>query len=120
MSTKAMYDLRESLCADLDQYARKGSLTKNDLETVNLVTDTIKNLDKINMMEETGSSYGEGEWNANGSYSNGMGMGGRYSGRRGNSRDGGNGYSGRNRMNHNGDDDMDYMESRMRREMGNY
>lgn len=118
MSTKAMYDLKETLCGDLEQYARKGSLTKNDLETVNLVTDTINNLEKISMREEQGSSYGEGNWNANGSYSNGMGMDGMYAGRRGSSVDGGNGYSGRNRRNYSGEaDGMEYMDSRMRREM---
>lgn len=102
MSAKAMYDLRETLCTNLDQYARKDNLTRNDLDTVHMLTDTIKNVDKITMMEEEGNSYGMGRWDANGSYSNGM----RMSGRRG-SRDG---------MNYSGTDAYD-MENRMRREM---
>lgn len=123
MSSKAMYDIKEMLCSDLDQYARKGSLTKNDLDTVHMITDTIKNLDKISMMEEEGYSYGEGNWNANGSYSNGMPMSdGRYSGRRRNNYSGENGESnpGRRYMRNNysnDSNDMEYMENRMRREM---
>lgn len=124
MSTKAMYDIKEMLCTDLEQYARKGSLTRNDLDTVHLITDTIKNVDKITMVEEEGYSYGEGNWNANGSYSNGMPMSdGRYSGRRVNYRmeEGGNTMSGRRYMRNNYSNDsydnMDNAESRMRREM---
>ena len=98
MNTKAMYDLKETLCTNLDQYARKENLTRNDLDTVNVLTNTIKNIDKLTMAEQ-GSSYGMGDWTANGSYSNGMPM--NYSGRRG------RGYS------HEADDP----EYRMRREM---
>ncbi len=109
MNAKAMYNIKEMLCTDLDQYARKGGLTKNDLEAVNRIMDTIKNIDKISMMEEEGSSYGMGRWDANGSYSNGMptSNGMRMSGRRG-SRDAYPDYS--------GTDSRD-METRMRREM---
>lgn len=103
MSTKAMYDLRETLCTNLDQYARKGSLSRTDLETVQMLTDTIKNVDKISMMEEEGNSYGMGNWNANGSYSNGMRMSGRRSSRDGYQND----YS----------NEAYDMENRMRREM---
>lgn len=123
MSSKAMYDLKEMLCTDLDQYARKGSLTRNDLDTVNVITETIKNISKITMMEEEGSSYGVGNWNANGSYSNGrmpMPSDG-YSGRR--YIDGGmnydNGNSGRRYQRSNYSNDSEDMESRMRREMYN-
>lgn len=104
MSAKAMFDLRETLCTNLDQYARKENLTRNDLDTVNMLTNTIKNIDKISAMEEDGNSYGMGRWDANGSYSNGMMPNMRTSGRRG-SRDNGM-YSG-----------TDPYEERMRREM---
>lgn len=120
MGTKAMFDIKEMLCSDLDQYARKGSLTKNDLDTVHMITDTIKNLDKITMIEEEGYSYGEGNWNANGSYSNGMPMSdGRYSGRRMSYGDNGNTNSGRRYMRNNYSNDSADMEyaDRMRREM---
>lgn len=102
MNAKAMYDLKETLCTNLEQYARKDNLTRNDLDTVHMLTDTIKNVDKITMMDEQGNSYGMGNWNATGSYSNGMENG--YSGRRGYSREG---YS----------RDANDMEYRMRREM---
>lgn len=123
MSTKSMYDLEEMLCTDLDQYARKGSLTRNDLDTVHMITDTIKNLEKITMMKEEGSSYGDGNWTANGSYSNGrMPMSeDRYSGRR--YRDDMNydnaSYGRRYMRNNYSNDsmDMENMENRMRREM---
>lgn len=122
MSAKSMYDLRESLCTDLDQYAKKGSLTRNDLDTVHMITDTIKNLDKITMMEEEGSSYGMGNWNANGSYSNGrmympdemMNSGRRYRNMNGEYE---NTNSGRRYMRNNYSNDGEDMESRMRREM---
>lgn len=112
MSTKSMYDLKETLCTDLDQYAKKTTLTGSDLDMVHKITDTIKNISKINMMEEDGYSYGEGNWNANGSYSNGMGASyGRRSGRRGS-------YDARMYpeygMTYSGDNDMEY---RLRREM---
>ena len=114
-----MYDLKEMLCTDLDQYARKGSLTRNDLDTVHMITDTIKNLDKITMIEEEGYSYGDGNWNAQGSYSNGrMPMSEMTYGRRGNY--GENTTSGRRYMRNNysnDSSDMDSMENRMRREM---
>lgn len=115
MSAKAMYDLRETLCADLDQYAKKGNLTRTELDTVHMMTDTIKNLDKITAMEEQGNSYGEGNWNANGSYSNGMMYDGRTSGRRG-GHDGGN-YSGTRYMRDGYSNDGYDIENRMRREM---
>lgn len=120
MSTKSMFDLKEMLCHDLEQYSRKGSLTRNDLDTVHMITDTIKNVDKITMMEEEGYSYGEGNWNANGSYSNGMPMSnGRYSNARGNYRDNGMTNSGRRYMRNNYSNDSEDMEmNRMRREMG--
>lgn len=107
MNAKSMYDLKETLCANMEQYARKDNLTRNDLDTVHMLTDTIKNIDKITAMEEEGYSYGMGRWDANGSYSNGMPM--RTSGRRG-SRDGMN-YSGTY------SNDAYDMEGRMRREM---
>ena len=129
MSTKAMYDIKETLCTDLEQYGKKGSFTRNDLDTVHLITETINNIDNITMKEEEGYSYGDGMWNANGSYSNGrMPMSeDRYSGRRyrdnGNMNENGNTNSGRRYMRNNysnDGEDMDYMESRMRREMNNY
>ena len=67
MSKKAMYELRNMLCDELDELARKGELGAGDLEIAHKLTDTIKNLDKIEMME--GDGYSErysrgGDWEA--------------------------------------------------------
>ena len=63
MSKKAMYDLRNMLCDELDELARKGELGAGDLEIAHKLTATIKNIDKIDMMESDGYSGG-GDWEA--------------------------------------------------------
>ena len=60
MSMKAMEELRETLCAELDEIARKGEMSAGDLEAVHKLTDTIKNIDKIIMHEENGYSQAGG------------------------------------------------------------
>ncbi|MBP3655422.1 MAG: hypothetical protein J6K32_01865 [Clostridia bacterium] len=52
MDMRAMHDLREMLCKELDKIAAKGELTAGGLETVHKLTDTIKNIDKILMLED--------------------------------------------------------------------
>ena len=42
-----MHELKEKLCEELKEIARKGELGAGDLEIVHKLTDTIKNLDKI-------------------------------------------------------------------------
>ena len=59
MSKKAMYDLRNMLCNELDELARKGELGAGDLEIAHKLTDTIKNIDKIEMLEDDGYSRDE-------------------------------------------------------------
>lgn len=44
--------IKKMLCKELDEYAMKGKLTASDLEMVHKLTDTVKNLDKIAMLEE--------------------------------------------------------------------
>lgn len=61
MSKKAMYDLRNMLCDELDELARKGELGAGDLEIAHKLTATIKNIDKIEMMEDGGYSR-DGNW----------------------------------------------------------
>lgn len=63
MSKKAMYELRNMLCDELDELARKGELGAGDLEIAHKLTATIKNIDKIEMMEDDGYSRG-GDWQA--------------------------------------------------------
>lgn len=64
MSMKVMYDLKDMLCAELDEIGKKGEMSAGDLETVHKLTDTIKNIDKITMLENDGYSR-DGDWSAN-------------------------------------------------------
>lgn len=79
MGKEAMYRLRTMLCKEVDEIADKGELTAGALDTVHKLTDTIKNIDKIEMLEggtsQRGYSRG-GEWNAQGSYGNSYGNNG--------------------------------------------
>lgn len=68
MSKKAMYDLRNMLCDELDELARKGELGAGDLEIAHKLTDTIKNIDKIEMLEDDGYSR-DGDYFRDGDYS---------------------------------------------------
>lgn len=70
MSKKAMYELRNMLCEELDELARKGDLGAGDLEIAHKLTDTIKNIDKIEMMEDDGYSR-DGDYLRDGDYSRG-------------------------------------------------
>lgn len=44
------------LCKELDEYAMKGKISGSDLDMIWKLTDTVKNLDKISMLED-GDSY---------------------------------------------------------------
>lgn len=81
---KDWHELKEMLCRELEEYARKGKMSAGDLETIHKLTDTIKNIDKIEMLEEDG-----GYSRANGMMGGGRGGGGN----RGNSYDDGGGNS---------------------------
>lgn len=63
--SKNLYDLREMLCEELDEYNRdaKNGLNERTLDTVHKLTDTIKNIDKIMMLEDDDYSR-SGEWEA--------------------------------------------------------
>ena len=78
MSMRAYYDLKEMLCAEVDEIAKKQEMSAGDLEAVHKLTDTIKNIDKILMLEEDGGysrdGYSrDGDWEADmrGSYNRG-------------------------------------------------
>ncbi len=81
--------IKKMLCKELDEYAMKQKLTGGDLDMIWKLTDTVKNLDKIEMLEEE-SGYSEAR--------GGRGRGGRSSYM------GGSSY----------DDDMMYSERRGR------
>lgn len=66
---KSLHALKDKLCMELDEIASKPDLSAGDLEAVHKLTDTIKNIDKIAMLESEGSySRGMGDWEARGSY----------------------------------------------------
>lgn len=67
MSKKAMYELRNMLCDELDELARKGELGAGDLEIAHKLTATIKNIDKIKMMEDDGYSR-DGDYSRGGDW----------------------------------------------------
>lgn len=67
MSKKAMYDLRDMLCKELDEISRKGELGAGDLDIVHKLASTIKNLDKIEMMEDDGYSR-DGDYSRGGDW----------------------------------------------------
>ena len=64
MSMRALEDLREMLCEELDEIAKKQEMNAGDLETVHKLTDTIKNIDKIYLLEEDGEYSQAGDWEA--------------------------------------------------------
>lgn len=65
-----MHDLKDLLCAELEDYAEKGKksgkMSMGDLESIHKLTDTVKNILKIDMLEgetgysEDGAYMGEG------------------------------------------------------------
>ena len=90
-----MHDLKDLLCAELADYAEKGKksgkMSIGDLDSIHKLTDTVKNILKIDMLEnetgysEDGAYMGEGRIYGT-SYDDGMRRGGRYSYARGRGR----------------------------------
>lgn len=61
-----MHRIKKMLCKELEEYADQNTLTVSDVEMIHKLTDTIKNLDKIEKLEgddgysghyDDGSSY---------------------------------------------------------------
>ena len=68
-----MPELKEKLCMELDEIAKKPEMSAGDLEAAHKLTDTIKNIDKIEMLEEDDGYSRDGDWAADmrGSYGRG-------------------------------------------------
>ena len=124
-----LYEIKKALLGELDnsETAKSGKLKGGELEAIHKLTDTIKNIDKICMLEEEGGYSEDGEWAADmrGSYGRGSSYAnrgqhyvrGHYS-REGGGQGGGNGgYSGRRdsrgRYSRNGDYSRDDGRSEM-------
>lgn len=74
-----MYELKEKLCEELEEIAKKPEMSAGDLEAVHKLTDTIKNIDKIEMLEEDGGYSRDGDWESDmrGTYGRGSSYRGR-------------------------------------------
>ena len=74
-----MYKLKEKLCDELEEIVNKGEWGAGDLDIIHKLTDTIKNLDKIEMLEEDGGYSRDGNWEADmrGTYGRGSSYRGR-------------------------------------------
>lgn len=85
-----LHELKEKLCDELEEIAKKPDMSAGDLETVHKLTDTIKNIDKIDMLEDDGGYSRDGDLMARGTYDRGSSYArkrdsmGRYSRRMGN------------------------------------
>lgn len=107
---KALYDIKDMLHRELEDYAHKGELSAGDLEAVHKLTDTIKNIDKICMYEESEYSSKGSEPYSYGSY--GKMKDGYRDGRMD------DGYSGRKRHYVRGHYSYDDAKKRMYHELG--
>lgn len=113
--------IKKMLCKELDEYAMKTKISGSDLEMIWKLTDTVKNLDKIAMFEESEGGYSEARNGRGGNRGGRTYMGGSsydddmmYSERRGRGRNAKRDSMGR----YSSDDDMsydDYSETRMDR-----
>lgn len=66
-----LHELKEKLCDELEEIAKKPDMSAGDLETVHKLTDTIKNIEKIDMLEDDGGYSRDGDWMARGTYDRG-------------------------------------------------
>ena len=107
--------IKKMLCKELDEYAMKQKLTGGDLDMIWKLTDTVKNLDKIEMLEDDGG-YSEARGGRGRSYMHGSSYDDdmMYSERRGRGR-----YAKRDSMGRYSSDDRmsydNYSEERMDR-----
>lgn len=63
MGMKALEEIRYMLCDELEDIAKKGELSNSGMEYLHKVVDTLKNIDKIEMLEGSGYSH-DGDWEA--------------------------------------------------------
>ena len=65
-----LHNLKEKLCRELEEIAQKPELSGSDVQDIHELSDTVKNLLKISMLEHGGYSR-DGDWEARGSYDRG-------------------------------------------------
>ena len=54
-----MHKIKKMLCKELEEYGDKKSLSSADVEMIHKLTDTVKNLDKISLLEQDDDGYSE-------------------------------------------------------------
>ena len=74
---KHLEKLKDALCEELDKFGKSGDITVNSLEKIHKLTDTIKNIDKIMMLEDE-SGYSEGYMDDGMMHGNSYARGRRY------------------------------------------
>lgn len=118
-----MHDLKDLLCAELEDYAEKGKksgkMSMGDLESIHKLTDTVKNILKIDTLSEELGYSEDGHYMGDGriygtSYDDEMRRGGGYSYARGRGR-----YAKRDSMGRYSRDDG-YMRRDVRSMRGGY
>lgn len=89
MNIQKMYELKEKLCRELENYVSKSSLSAGDISIIHDMLSSAKNIEKL-IRYEDGEYSQTGDWRADiyGSYASGRSRGGRYSRTDGYSRDG--------------------------------
>lgn len=65
---KSIYDLREMLCEELENMTEQKSLSGDKLKVIDMLTHSIKSIDTIVAMENSGYSNERGYSNEGGSY----------------------------------------------------
>ena len=90
-----LYELKDMLCKELEEYGRKGELTAGSLEIVDKLSHAIKNIHKIiKAYEEEEGGYSErGGSYRGGSYARAGQGGGGQGGNRGGGQGGGGSYA---------------------------
>lgn len=78
---KALEKLRDTLCEELDKVAKKNDMSAGDLEVTHKLTDTIKNIDKIMMLEGDEGYSQDGGYSQNNSYRGSYSDGNSYANR---------------------------------------
>ena len=108
---KHLEKLKEALCEELDKFAKSGDITVNSLEKIHKLTDTIQNIDKIMMLEES-EGYSEDRGRTDDAYMRGSSYDDdiMYSERRGRGR-----YAKRDSMGRYSSDGDEYSERRTAR-----
>lgn len=97
MKERTMHDGKRMLCEELDKIVEKGQLSMGDLDILHKLSDTLKNMLKIEMLEDEGGEYSERDDGMMRGYSRGGDWEARGRFERGHSYDGGSSYARRKR-----------------------